>query len=237
MSHPPCSIDHRTRGFTLIELLVVIAIIATLAALLLPALRNAKDTAKRSACMQHMKQVSVAVLLLADDNDGWLNGLKAATDPGGGVVPAVRWDYAMTNYPGVARLVSWQVIAGCPGISSEDSNWNPFAVNSAFAGYGYPPMHSLNEVKRPSKVFLVGESPYSFPSSYTHFDLANRGSACCGTYLKPRHGGKGLNFVFVDGHGEFLDGGIDQQHGYSQCGGSESWPHYKDCGRGVIWSD
>ena len=58
-------------SFTLIELLMVIAIISIMAAMLLPALKNAREAAKRSACTLNLKQLGQALLMYAHDYDGF----------------------------------------------------------------------------------------------------------------------------------------------------------------------
>lgn len=64
----------RVRGFTLVELLVVIAIIGILVALLLPAIQSAREAARRSQCVNNVKQMSLAFSLHADTHKIYPDG-------------------------------------------------------------------------------------------------------------------------------------------------------------------
>src|SRR6185295_17760709 len=69
-------------GFTLVELLVVIAIIAILAALLLPAITQAKLRAQRIACVNNLREVGLAFHMFANDHRGRLPMQVPANDGG-----------------------------------------------------------------------------------------------------------------------------------------------------------
>jgi prepilin-type N-terminal cleavage/methylation domain-containing protein/prepilin-type processing-associated H-X9-DG protein len=61
----------KDRAFTLVELLVVIGIIAVLIALLLPAVNRSREQANQVACLSNLRQLSMAMILYCQDNDGW----------------------------------------------------------------------------------------------------------------------------------------------------------------------
>ena len=91
-------IMNKQKAFTLIELLVVVAIIAILMAILMPALQRAREQGKRAACLNNLKQLALAWIMYADENDdkivngesaGGGNGL--ATVPTGGIHNGEQW--------------------------------------------------------------------------------------------------------------------------------------------------
>ena len=65
------------RGFTLIELLVVIAIMGVLAAILLPALSTARERARRTVCINNLRQFDIAYEMYADN---WYEKFPACDD-------------------------------------------------------------------------------------------------------------------------------------------------------------
>ena len=86
------------RSFTLIELLVVIAIIAILASMLMPALQQARETARGSNCVNNFKQIGTAQHGYSEDNQDWIIPVKVRTDAGVNWKPSVYWYGVLSGF-------------------------------------------------------------------------------------------------------------------------------------------
>jgi prepilin-type N-terminal cleavage/methylation domain-containing protein/prepilin-type processing-associated H-X9-DG protein len=207
-------------GFTLIELLVVIAIIAILAALLLPALSNAKQKAWQTACINNHKQLALAWSMYKDDNAG----LLVIDDPVTGAT------LAGTNYPSWvygnmtvaaeatnATLIQMGLLYSyanssriyhCPADSS--SHLRSYSMQSQLSFYengaratvnpDYPPIYSENQIRQSPSATLVllDESQATINDGYF---AANVTGDSWGDAPAAWHS-HGCNFSFADGHAE-----------------------------------
>ena len=124
------------RAFTLIELLVVIAIIAILAAMLLPALSNAKQKATTIACLNGLRQIGLFMQLYTDENqDTFPAHRDAIADP---ILPVENnwWGEQIVTYGGgKSNLFRCPAIKGIQTLPN-GSPWQ-WAFNRDLVGYGY----------------------------------------------------------------------------------------------------
>ena len=171
----------RRRGFTLIELLVAIAIIAILAALLLPALNNAKHQALRTTCCRSLEQLGLGMEIYVGDNRGVFPGMASAHD---GFNPA-DWIYWRTNpaYPPFEKSRILTAISGLPKTllrcpldrrdadrlaqAAMDPGNGPYLFSYSFTGYGVDSYADL-----PAGVNLGMSSVFTDDRSYVFKESA-----------------------------------------------------------------
>jgi len=218
-SPPPVSRRRLAPGFTLIELLVVIAIIAILASLLLPTLSAAKEMAKRTQCMNGLRQISLSHRLYIDDNqsrcyprrinpqwpDGLLFGyrdvrlLRCASD-----IPNPRFfngnpQFLADNSPRSYLLNAW------------NDYFQEFLAPDDYSTYMQA--RSIwtmpeNLIRLPSETILLGEKESNSPHVYMDLTQGRGNDLEEIEYFrhstKGKRGGGGSNFAMADGSARFM---------------------------------
>ena len=160
------------RAFTLLELLVVIAIIGILAALLLPVLARAKETAKRVGCLNNQRQLGLAWEIYSGDsggnlplNDWELSGTTARSTSNSWVVgnAAVDIDPATITRGSIFAEAKNPEIYKCPadyGVIQDTSipRYRSFALSCYMGGpmentveYGFKPLRQSSQIQKPSQ--------------------------------------------------------------------------------------
>jgi prepilin-type N-terminal cleavage/methylation domain-containing protein/prepilin-type processing-associated H-X9-DG protein len=211
-------------GFTLVELLVVIAIIAILAAMLLPALSQAQLRAKRSQCLNNLREMAATAQVYTGDNLNlypiayYFDALKNIS---------YCWDF--TTYEGSSRVVPgllWQgqmipQIQQCPSFRGNamwaDDPFTGYNYNTSYIGHGQgeaveQPAKDFS-ARHPANTALFGDGQYSggadkfmrapWPDQNNGGDSSDIDDLRSAGTQGFRHSGLS-NTAFCDGHAESL---------------------------------
>jgi len=205
----------RSRGFTLVELLVVIGIIALLIAILLPALKRAKEAANRTLCMNNHRQLCLAAIMYAGENKQTLPFCNWGGAPGDALnvsmgyagwlfdprAAAGGFNFSYELVPGKNSMRSgtlWKFLKSpgvyhCP-LDPEDS-WRQSAV-------GNGPTHLITSYCMNGSVNGYGRGNWTRISQYKGDDVL---------FWEPDDG-RNAGFLFNDGS-NYPPEGIAYRHG------------------------
>jgi prepilin-type N-terminal cleavage/methylation domain-containing protein/prepilin-type processing-associated H-X9-DG protein len=212
-------------GFTLVELLVVVGIIGILAALLLSALKSAKGHAKRTVCVNNLRQISLGVRMYSDDSNDKSPKPAMRTNH-----PYDAYKELMKSYVGLRGVSSVQdklfscpadvfyydyTFGGRPGhlqgyvpeswCAQSNSGYSSYMFNAGNLmrrtnGTVRPGIAgmALSSIKNPSRTVLVGEMTALVPFSWHHpkWPVFNPGNCFFNNAMSM--------VSFVDGHVSYI---------------------------------
>lgn len=213
----------KKEGFTLIELLVVIAIIAVLMAILMPALNRVKEQGKRATCLSNLKQLTLAWIMYADENnDNLVNGdsgeygIHAKETPwvlsdwGSGLterqkINAIK-NGALWPYTKELRLYKCPTVNTIVRSGSMENILRTYSVADSMNCKDWPDMNAKMikkriDIKNPAYMIVFVDDGGTNPSAlggWTVYVTEER-------WWDPppvRHG-DGTNFSFADGHSDY----------------------------------
>ncbi|MHB8996783.1 MAG: type II secretion system protein [Armatimonadota bacterium] len=175
------------KGFTLIELLVVIAIIAILAAILFPVFAKAREKARQSSCLSNVKQLGIALLSYAQDNDEMFH-------PHRNTLNTYGWMDIVNPYVKNSQIFKCPSGTG-PGVyvgaatniaTHYGYNWRQLGADTAGS------QRSLGSVTMPAETITYADSVSYVISYYEYF------------YRPLTVHNEGSNVGFVDGHAKWF---------------------------------